>query len=113
MDRKLPALSFLGAATLAGTYYFQYQNSPSVLKVDPSNPLTGITLTGLSSSATQVFTKKGNLHIAQLKLMLGSGQSNVRFPVAVSYSNRTELLTKPEWRGQIGISYDFDSLFTK
>jgi hypothetical protein len=44
---------------------------------------------------------------------LGPGQSSVRFPIAVSYSNRTELITKPEWRGQVGISYDFDSLFTK
>jgi hypothetical protein len=112
-DRKLQALSFLGAATLDTTYYFQYQNSPSILNVTPSTPLTGITLTGLPSTATQVFAKKGNLHIAQLKIALGTGATNVRFPVAVSYSSRTELLTKPEWRGQVGVSYDFDSLFMK
>lgn len=113
VDRKLPALSFLGAATLAGTYYFQYQNSPSILNVSPSTPLPGIPITGLSGSATQVFATKGNLHIGQVKLMLGTGQSNVRFPVAFSYASRTDLLTKPEWRGQIGISYDLDSLFTR
>jgi hypothetical protein len=112
-DRKLQALSFLGAATLDATYYFQYQNSPSILNVTPSTPFTGITLTGLSNNATQVFAKKGNLHIVQLKIVLGTGQNNVRFPLAISYSNRTELLTKPEWRAQLGISYDFDSIFTK
>ena len=110
---NLGSFPFLGAAGLSGTYYFQDQISPAILNVTPSMPLPGITITGLSSSATQVFAKKGNISIAQLKLELGPGQSSVRFPIAVSYSNRTELITKPEWRGQLGISYDFDSLFTK
>jgi hypothetical protein len=44
---------------------------------------------------------------------LGAGQSNVRFPIALSYSNRTELIDKPDWRGQVGVSYDFDALFAK
>jgi hypothetical protein len=111
VDRKLQSLAFLGAPTLSGTYYFQYQNSPSILNVDPSMPLPGITLTGLPSNATQVFVQKGNISIAQLKLTLGTGKSSVRIPLAISYSNRTELITKPAWRAQIGISYDFDSLF--
>lgn len=113
VDRKLPALSFLGTPSLNGAYYFQYQNSPSILNVTPSTPLAGIALTGLSGSATQVFAQKGNLHVGQLKLVLGSGQSSVRFPLAFSYSNRTDLIAKPVWRGQIGISYDFDALFAK
>jgi hypothetical protein len=79
------------------------------LNVNPSMPLTGITFTGLSSNATQVFAKKGNISIGQLKVTLGSG--TVRVPFAISYSNRTELITKPTWKAQIGISYDFDSLF--
>jgi hypothetical protein len=41
------------------------------------------------------------------------GQSSVRFPIAVSWSNRTELITKPAWRAQIGVSYDLDSLFAR
>ena len=101
-----------GAAAVSGTYYFQYQNSPSVLNVTPGSPLTGITLTGLLSSATQIFAQKGNISIGQLRLELGPSGSSVRFPISVTYSNRSELLTKPDFRGQIGISYDFDSLFT-
>ena len=111
VSRSLGTLAILGAATVSGTYYFQYQNSPAILNVTPSTPLPGITLTGLPGNATQVFAQKGNLHIGQLRLALGAGQSNVRFPIAFSYSNRTELIAKPEWRAQIGISYDFDSLF--
>jgi hypothetical protein len=111
IDRTLPVLPVLGAATLSGAYYFQDQKSP-VLMVDSSQPLPGITFTGLPSGATQVLAQTGDIHIAQLKLTLGSG-SSVRFPLAVTWSNRSELVPKPDWRAQVGISYDFDSLFAK
>jgi hypothetical protein len=107
-DRVLPAIPLLGQTTLSGAYYFQYQSSPSILNVTPSTPITGITFVGLPSNATQVFTQKGNLNLAQLKWALGTGK-NLRFPIAVSYSNRTELISKPEWRAQFGITYDFSS----
>jgi hypothetical protein len=101
----------LGTAAVSGTYYYQDQHSPSVLNVTPGTPLNGITITGLPSSASQVFAQPGNINIGQLKIELGGG-SSIKFPMAISYSNRTELVTKPELRGQIGISYNFDSLFT-
>lgn len=111
LERKLPSLSFLGSPAVSAAYYYQYQSSPSILKVSPSSPLPGITLTGLSSNAMEVFATKGNISVAQLKLTLGTGTSSARIPISVSYSNRTELITKPTWRAQIGITYDFDSLF--
>lgn len=113
VQKDLGTLSLLGAAAVSGTYYFQYQNSPAILNVAPGTPLPGITLTGLPANATQVFAQKGNLHVGQLRLVLGAAQSSVRFPLAISYSNRTELIPKPAWKAQLGISYDFDSLFTK
>jgi hypothetical protein len=108
-DRVLPAIPLLGQTTLSGAYYFQYQSSPSILKVTPGTPISGITFIGLPPNATQIFTQKGNIHLAQLKWALGTGK-NLRFPVAFSYSNRTDLISKPEWRGQFGITYDFSSL---
>lgn len=111
-QKDLGTLDVLGAAALAGTYYFQYQNSPSILSVTPGTPLDGISLVGLSSTATQVFATNGNIHVAQLRLVLGGG-SGARFPISLTYSNRTELIDHPAWRGQIGVSYDFDSLFSK
>jgi hypothetical protein len=100
----------LGNAALSGTYYYQDQHSPAILNVTPGMPVAGITITGLPSTATQVFAQKGNIHIGQLRLELGSG-SSMKVPIAISYSNRTELITKPELRAQIGVSYNFDSLF--
>ncbi len=113
LQRDLGTLNLLGAAALAATYYFQYQNSPSILNVTPLTPLDGISLVGLPSTATQVFATKGNIHVAQVRLVLGPAQSSARFPVSISYSNRTELIDQPAWRAQIGVSYDFDSLFSK
>jgi hypothetical protein len=113
VEKDLGILSLLGAAAVSGTYYFQYQNSPAILNITPGTPLPGITFTGLPANASQVFAPKGNLHVGQLRLVLGAAQSSVRFPLAISYSNRTELIPKPTWKAQLGISYDFDSLFTK
>ena len=44
-------------------------------------------------------------------IVLTPPRSGVKVPVSVTYSNRTELIDKPTWRAQIGITYDFDSLF--
>jgi hypothetical protein len=112
-QKDLGTSGLLGAAALAGTFYFQYQNSPSILNITPSTPVDGISFVGLPSTATQVFATAGNIQVAQLRLVLGPGQSSARFPVSISYSNRTELIDKPAWRAQIGVSYDFDSLFGK
>jgi hypothetical protein len=110
-DWMLPSIPLLKQTTLSGAYYFQDQTSPSILNVTPGTPITGITFTGLPSNAAQVFTQKGDIHLAQIKWALGTGK-NVHFPFAFSYSNRTELIQKPDWRGQFGVSYDFSSLLS-
>jgi hypothetical protein len=111
-DRDLGSLWILGHATVCGAYYFQYQSSPAILNVNPSQPISGITITGLPSTATQIFAQKGSINVGQVKLALGSSKSNWQFPISVTWSNRTELITKSTWRAQIGISYDFDSLLS-
>jgi hypothetical protein len=99
------------AAAVSGAFYFQHQSSPAILNVTPGTPVDGVTFTGLPSTATQVFAQKGNIDIGQLKLTVGSG-SSIAVPISLTYSSRTEIITRPAWKGQIGISYDFDSLFS-
>jgi hypothetical protein len=60
-----------------------------------------------------VFATKGHIQVGQVRLVLGPEKSSARFPISISYSNRTELIDRPAWRGQVGVSYDFDSLFGK
>jgi hypothetical protein len=97
-------------ASFSAAYYFQDQASPAILNVTPSSPLSGLSFTGLSSSATQVFTQKGKIDLGQLKLTLANKNSGWKFPIAITGSNRSELVTKSTFRAQAGISYDFDSL---
>jgi hypothetical protein len=112
-QKDLGTVNLLGAAAIAGTYYFQYQYRPSILNVTPGTSIAGISLIGLPSTATQVFATKGHIQVGQVRLVLGPEKSSARFPISISYSNRTELIERPAWRGQIGVSYDFDSLFGK
>jgi hypothetical protein len=102
-------LGKLGDSTASLTYYYQDLTSPSIIKVTPGTPLTGITLAGLSLSATTIFTKKGPINVGQFKYGFGTGK-NVKFPLAVTYTNRTELITHSAWTAQFGVSYDFTSL---
>jgi hypothetical protein len=102
-------LGKIGDSTASITYYFQDQTSPSILNITPGSPFNGITITGLPSTATQIFAQKGDIHVAQLKWGLGKGK-NVKFPIAVTYSNRTELITHPAWGLQFGVSYDLSAL---
>jgi hypothetical protein len=112
-DHPLPKWGPLGTPTFSAAYYFQDQTSPAILNVTPSGPVSGVTFSGLSSNATQVFAQKGKISIGQLRISFGSSKSGLRFPIAITGSNRTELITASKLGGQIGISYDFDSLFTK
>jgi hypothetical protein len=112
-DHNLPKWGILGTPTFSAAYYFQDQTSPAILNVMPSGPVSGVTFAGLASNATQVFAEKGKISIGQVRIALGSSKSGLRFPIAITGSNRTELITKSKLGGQVGISYDFDSLFSK
>lgn len=83
--------------------------SPGGQHLSPSAPvpalgLTGITFTGLPSTATQVYAARGVINIGQVKVTLNPANSGFNIPVSVTWSNRTELVTRPAWKGQIGIS---------
>jgi len=109
-DYKIPkSLPIVGQPTLTWAYYYQDQTSPSLLKV----PISGLPITGLSSSTNEVFTTRGPINIGQFRISLGKSSSGVKVPLSMTVSNRTELLTGMDVRGQVGISYDFASLLSK
>jgi hypothetical protein len=96
----------IGDITLAGGYSYQDQTSPAIL--------TGPALTdftGLPSSTTTAYAKRGVIHVAQVRMGLGSG-TNISYPLSFTYSNRTELVTHPTWGVQFGVSYNLNSLFS-
>ncbi len=109
---KMKKSTILGHSTASAAYYFQDQTSPAILNVTPGQPASGVTITGLPSTATQVYAQKGNIDIVQGKFTYSPGTSGLSVPVSFTWSNRTELVTNnPRWSGQVGISYNLDSLF--
>ena len=48
--RSLGNLQGFGAASVSSSYYYQYQNSPSILPVAPGQPLPNITFTGFAGN---------------------------------------------------------------
>jgi hypothetical protein len=111
LDHSLGDVAILGPAVLSVAAYYQYQHSPALLTVDPATPLSGVTFVGLPTDAKKVFTNTGNIILVQTRLSLVPTGSAVKVPLSITWSNRTELIDKPALRGQIGISYDLDSLF--
>jgi hypothetical protein len=96
---------FIGNVTAAAAYSYQDQTSPAIL-TGPA--LSGFT--GLPSSTTAAYAQRGVIHLGQVRLGFGSG-TNVSFPLAFTYSNRTELIVHPTWMAQFGVSYNLNSLF--
>jgi hypothetical protein len=111
LDQGLGDVSILGPAVLTLAGYFQYQHSDALLNVDPAEPVTGVVFVNLPEGAKQVVASTGNIWLVQGRLSLVPASSAIKIPLSVTWSNRTELIDKPVWRGQIGISYDLDSLF--
>jgi len=101
----------IGAAVFSLAGYFQNQRAAAILRVDPATPLSGVIFAGLPEGAKEVFTNTGNIWLAQAKVSLTPAGKSVTVPVSVTYSNRTELVDGPTWRGQIGLSYNVDALF--
>jgi len=56
---------------------------------------------------------KGTIGVLQLKASIPIKQAGVQLPVSVTWANRTELVKEKVVRGQVGITFDFDSLVAK
>jgi hypothetical protein len=98
--------TFVGPITASAAYSYQDQTSPAIL--------TGPALsdfTGLPSSTTSAYAKRGVIHLGQVRLGFGQG-ANTSFPLVFTYSNRTELVVHPTWGVQFGVSYNLNSLFS-
>jgi uncharacterized coiled-coil protein SlyX len=91
-------------------YYFQYMHEDGVLQFNGEAITPGGAEIELPGPAMTVLDTKGAIHVVQFRVSLPAAEG-VRFPVAVSYSNRSELITgRGFWQGHLGVSYDFAAL---
>jgi hypothetical protein len=95
-------LSFAGKYQYVGDSVTNVTNAVSGSSVDkPSVPAIG----GL------IPTIKGHLGAFQMKLSIPTGKIGVRVPLAFTAASRSEVFSKPDYRANIGIAFDLDTLF--
>ena len=66
-----------------------------------------VTINGVTVSRT------GNMGVFQTKLAIPIKDSGVKIPISFTYASRTELVKEKDVRGNIGITFDLDTLFSK
>lgn len=66
---------------------------------------------GILGSNTSEIGEKGHLGVFQTKFEMPTANNAIRIPISFTYANRTELIKENSVRGQIGISFNLDSLF--
>jgi hypothetical protein len=95
-------------AVLSFAGYGQYQYDPTVLTISAGNlaPGTNIALPG---DAQALLGTAGWLGVLQGKLVINLSKG-LQIPVALKWSNKTNLLPGNDVRGQFGISYDLSAL---
>jgi hypothetical protein len=94
--------------SLAG--YYQYMADKALISISEGVVAPGTTIP-LPGQASVLLAEKGHIGIVQAKVTFSLKGSPVRFPVALTWSNRTELVTESDLRGNVGITLDLDSLF--
>lgn len=96
--------------TYTAAYYFQYMVANGVLQFTGEAVTPGGAAIALPKSAKELLDTKGPIHIGQVRASFPVGEG-VSFPVAFSYSNRSELIKgRSFWQGHFGVSYDFSQL---
>jgi hypothetical protein len=95
-----------GTFSVAG--YGQYQYDPTVLNITSANLAPGTNIT-LPANAQVLLGTAGWLGVIQGKLVISLSQG-LKVPLAIKWSNKTDLLQANDVRGQIGLSYDLSAL---
>lgn len=94
---KLRSLKGYGRPTLSFAALYTFLNQ---------SPLgLGVAVNGVGVA------ERGHIWVVQTKFELPTANNSIRIPISVTYANRTELIKESDVRGQIGISFNLDSLF--
>lgn len=98
--------------SLSAGYYFQYMVDNALLTL-PSTALAPGTSITLPGNASEVLNTKGAIHLGQLKVTFKIRNSGISIPLALTFSNRTDLINATDVRANFGLTYNLDSLLAK
>jgi len=100
------AVATLGNALITFAGKFEHIASDT-LPATPVGIPTSLFVDDLSSTGAAL---KGNLALLQAKLTIPIKNTGVKIPLSVSWANRTELIKESDMRGNIGITFDMDTI---
>jgi len=100
------------APSLSAAYYFQYMVDNALLTL-PSTALAPGTSIALPGNASELLNTKGPIHLGQVKVTFKIRNSGLSIPLALIFSNRTDLIKGTEVRGNFGITFNLDNLLAK
>jgi len=66
-----------------------------------------------TQAGTMVPNTKGDIALAQIGLRIPIKGLGIKFPISVSFANRTELIKEKEVRANFGFTFDLDTIFAK
>ena len=99
VDVPLPKIQEIGKPVLSFSYlYLNLLEEPLGAK---------ILVNGVEES------RKGTINFGQAKMDFPIGSTGMHIPISFTFSNRTELIKEKNMRGNIGITFDLDKLFSK
>ena len=98
--------------SLSAGYYFQYMVDNALLTL-PSTALAPGTSIALPGNASELLNTKGSIHLGQVKVTFKVRNSGITIPLALTFSNRTDLIKGTDVRGSFGLTYNLDSLVVK
>jgi hypothetical protein len=99
IDVPLPEIKQVGKSTLTFSYlYLNLLEEPLGAKILVND--------------VEV-SRKGIINFGQTKLDFPIGSTGMHIPIAMTFSNRTELIKESDVRGNIGITFDLDKIFAK
>ena len=67
----------------------------------------------LTQAGTVAPNTKGDINVGQVKLTVPIKGLGVKFPISITFANRTELIKEKEVRGNFGFTLDLDTIFAK
>ncbi len=94
--------------TLSFAGYGQYQYDPTVLNITEGNIVPGTEIP-LPGNAQVLLGTAGWIGVVQGKVSFNLSKG-LTIPIAVKWSNKTDLLNANDVRGQFGLSYDLSAL---
>lgn len=100
LDVPLNSKSVASAGNFVLSFSGQYKRVAQTI-----NPM----LSGVSTSNPDA-ALKGNIEIGQIKLTIPVKGSGVKIPVSFTAANRSELINETDIRGNIGITFDMDTI---